>query len=102
MTDSAYARLERRFHRLYALREAAGVLHWDMSTLMPAGGAEARMEQLAALDVVCHEWLTAPDMGDLFEAAAAETGGLDPWPRANLREMRREWVHASALDAGLV
>ncbi len=27
---SAYASLESRFRRIYALREAAGVLHWDM------------------------------------------------------------------------
>ena len=39
---SAYVDLERRFRRLNALSEAAGLLHWDMSTMMPAGGAEAR------------------------------------------------------------
>ena len=102
MTESAYARLEARFRRLYALREAAGVLHWDMSAMMPAGGAEARTEQLAALDVTCHELLAAPDMDDLLAEAEAGADGLDPWQRANLGEMRREWRHATALDAGLV
>jgi hypothetical protein len=28
-------------------RNALGALHWDMATMMPAGGAEARAEQLA-------------------------------------------------------
>ena len=100
--SSAYQALESRFHRLGALREAAGMLHWDMSTMMPAGGAEARTEQLAALDVTCHELLADRRMGDLMSAADEESHGLDPWRRANLREMRRAWLHATALEADLV
>ena len=107
MSDSttAYASLERRYRRIYALREAAGMLHWDMATLMPTGGAAARSEQLAALDVTCHELLIDPAMAELFQAAEAATAGdqqLGPWQRANLREMRREWRHATALDSDLV
>ena len=104
MTDQAgaYATLEQRFRRLYALREAAGVLSWDMSAMMPAGGAEARTEQLAALDVTCHEMLTAPELGALLDRAEAERAGLDDWQAANLRGMRREWAHANALDGALV
>ena len=100
--SSAYQALESRFRRLGALREAAGMLHWDMSTMMPAGGAEARTEQLAALDVTCHELLADRRMGDLLSAADEESHGLDPWRRANLREMRRAWLHATALEADLV
>ncbi|MGF1611475.1 MAG: carboxypeptidase M32 [Kiloniellales bacterium] len=99
---SAYGALEGRFRRLYALREAAAVLHWDMSAMMPAGGAAARTEQLAALDVTCHELITDAAMGELFAQAEVETATLDPWRAANLREMRREWLHATALEAGLV
>ncbi len=98
----AYQDLEARFRRLYALHEAAGILHWDMSTVMPEGGADARSEQLAALEVVCHEMLTDAALGDLFAAAEEEAGTLDPWARANLREMRREWRHATALETDLV
>ena len=40
MTEpSAYKTLESRFRRLAALGEAAGMLNWDASTLMPDGGA---------------------------------------------------------------
>ncbi|MDX1575470.1 MAG: carboxypeptidase M32, partial [Kiloniellales bacterium] len=103
---TAYAELEDRFRSLEALQEAAGVLHWDMATMMPKGGAEARGEQLAALDVACHERITAPELGDLLDAAEAEaeagSDSLGPWQRANLREMRRAWRHATALDADLV
>ena len=67
---SAYKELESRFSRLGALGEAEGVLHWDMSTMMPPGGMEARAEQLAALTVTRHELLTDPRVGDLLERAS--------------------------------
>ncbi len=99
---SPYETLETRFRRLSALREAAGLLQWDMSTMMPKGGAEARAEQMAALEVTCHELLTEPALADLLDEAEADSGGLDAWAGANLRHMRRRWRHETALDARLV
>ena len=55
-----YRELEKIFHRLSALGDAEGILHWDMSVIMPSGGADARAEQLAALKLTIHELLTAP------------------------------------------
>ena len=98
---SAYRELESRFRRMAALGEAAGMLHWDMSVLMPSGGVEARTEQLTALKLTTHEMKTDPALADLLDAAAGEA--LDgPWQVANLAEMRRIWVHANAVDADLV
>ncbi|MFQ5774717.1 MAG: carboxypeptidase M32 [Kiloniellaceae bacterium] len=99
---SAYEALERRFRRLSALRDAAGVLRWDMATMMPPGGAEARSEQLAAIQVTCHELLSDPALADLLAATADEAPDLDPWQRANLREMRRIRLHETALNPQLV
>ncbi|MPZ12544.1 MAG: carboxypeptidase M32, partial [Kiloniellaceae bacterium] len=99
---TAYEELSRKFKRLHALQEAQGVLSWDMSAMMPAGGAEARTEQLATLSVVCHEILTDPSLDELFDKASAETKGLDAWTQANLKEMHRRWLHATALESDLV
>ena len=99
---SAYGRLEQRFRRLSALQEAAGMLHWDMSTVMPDGGRSARAEQLATLGVVCHEILTEAETGALLDQAEGEAAALTPWQRANLSEMRRSHTHATALDSDLV
>ena len=41
-------------------------------------------------------------MPDLLARAEEGARGLDPWRAANLREMRRSWVHQSALPAELV
>lgn len=98
----AYAALEARFHRLSALGQAAAMLQWDMAAMMPPGGAEARAEQMAQLKLVCHEILADPALAELLAEAEAAAESLDPWQRANLHEMRRQWVHATALEPRLV
>ena len=99
---AAYADLESRFHRLYALRNAIGALEWDWAAMMPSGGAEARTEQLAAIKLVCHELLADPAVGDLLDGAEQDRAALDGWQQANLTEMRRQWIHETALDGRLV
>ena len=96
-----YDALERRFRRLGALGEAGGVLQWDSAVLMPPGGAAARAEQVAMLKVLGHEMLTHPSVAELLEGAAQQSE-LDAWQRANLREMRRQWLHATAVPGDLV
>ncbi|MFD2204346.1 carboxypeptidase M32 [Kiloniella antarctica] len=99
---SSYQALEKKFRRMNAIGEASGVLGWDMSTVMPAGGAEARMEQLAALSGVRHEILTSREMEDLFAGALEKKGDLGSWQLANLREMQRIWRHATTLESDFV
>ncbi|UMY17659.1 carboxypeptidase M32 [Methylobacterium organophilum] len=98
----AYDALAATFIRIGAIQDAAGILGWDMQTLMPDGAAEGRAEQLAQLSVVAHEILVAPRTGDLLGQAQDETKDLGEWERANLREMRRAYLHASAVPADLV
>ncbi len=73
------------------------ILHWDLATLMPPGGAASRGDQLALLKAMRHGLITDPAMEDLLEAADADPD-LDGWQRSNLREMRRVWSHATALS----
>jgi len=100
--ETAYDQLVSCFRRRGALEEAAGVLHWDTATLMPSGGAEARGEQIATLNVLSHELLTDTRLSDLLDAAEDDVSALDAWQAANLREMRRSWRHATAVESRLV
>jgi carboxypeptidase Taq len=102
MSNTSYEQLERRFKRMSALGEAEAVLHWDMSAIMPRGGAAARAEQLAELKAVQHGLMTAPEMAGLFAAAEQAGDELKGWQPANLREMKRRWVKATALTEDLV
>ena len=97
---TAYAQLKAAFAKANTIGDALSVLSWDMATTMPTGGAERRAEQMALLKTMVHDILTAPEMGELL--AKAECSVDDPWDRANLREMRRDWVHATAVPADLV
>ncbi|CAA7616775.1 Metal-dependent carboxypeptidase [Magnetospirillum sp. LM-5] len=93
-------RLEAIFDKAATLGEALAVLSWDMSAMMPEGGARARAEQMALIKTIIHQTVTAPEVQDLLGAAGSEA--LDPWRAANLHEMHRDWVHAAAVPAQLV
>ncbi len=97
---NAYESAAHKFTRIATLNEAAAVLNWDAATMMPAGGAEARGEQLAALAGLAHELLTAPALADDLAEAAAPPG--DAWAAANLDLMREEQLRATALPRDLV
>lgn len=98
----AYRSLATRFARIGAVEDAAGILGWDAQTSMPQGAAEGRAEQLAQLRVITHEILTAAETGDLIAQASDDEAALGAWERANLREMRRAYLHASAVPGDLV
>lgn len=97
--NKAYQSLERHFARLSSLNDAIGILCWDKEVIMPHGAAERRAENLAMLEGLRHEILTAPEMAELLASADA---GDDVWRRANLAEMQRLHTHATALPGDLV
>ena len=99
---NAYQQLEDRFSRISALDDALRVLGWDTQVNMPPGGAEARAEQVAAMRLTIREKIVAPDVRDWLAEAEGEAGRLDIWKRANLTEMRRRFVHSTAVPAELV
>jgi len=95
MTD--YQDIEKRFRRLGALQEAAGLLQWDTATLMPEGGAGARAEQSATLALVCHEILTDPAIGDLLDGAERQND-LDALAACQIcARCGGGWLHATAV-----
>lgn len=98
---TAYQELERRHARIAAIGDALGILGWDTQTIMPEGANDGRAEQTATLSVIAHELATDPRMADLLDEAEADTS-LDPWQRANLREMRRHHIQSTAIPADLV
>nr|WP_245216071.1 carboxypeptidase M32 [Pararoseomonas baculiformis] len=87
-----------RFSRIATVNEAAAMLGWDASAMMPPGGGAARGDQLAVLAGVAHGMLVAPDMAEDLAAATAEGA----WDEANLALMRRAHRRATALPAELV
>ena len=101
MAQSAYSKLEKRYHRLGLLNEAGGILHWDSAAVMPAGAAAARGEQVAELKALGHSLVTAPETADLIEAASQQTD-LNNWQKSNLELIKRHWTRATAIPEDLV
>lgn len=99
---TAYQQLEARKKRVSALSNAMGILHWDQQTMMPDGAAPARASVLAELSVMMHEMETGNDLSDLLDQAESEAHHLDAWQRANLREIRHQFIHANAMPPDLV
>lgn len=98
----AYAALEAHFARRSGLQGALGILNWDARTMMPPAASSARADQLAALEGAIHGALLDPRVGDWLAEAEADAHNLDDWQRANLAEMRREYLLATAVPAALV
>ena len=98
---TAYQDLEATFRRVRRLEEIAGVLYWDMRTMMPAGGADGRAAQLSELTLLSHEMMTSPELAAKLDDATAEVSDDDVLS-ASLREMKRTHLHANAGDAKLV
>jgi len=101
MTQS-YNVLEQKFKTLSAIEDSAAILHWDASTMMPKNSADSRGEQLATLSGIAHSNLISTEVSDLLDEAESHITRLNKWQQANLRLMRKRWLHASALDPEMV
>ncbi len=99
--DLSYATLEQRLRELGSVAHAQRMLGWDEAVMMPVGGGERRGEALAALAGIVHRQLTSSETGDLI-AAAAQERDLDAWQRANVHEIERSRLRATALPDALV
>ena len=95
----AYQHLHERFARIGHLEHAEAMLAWDEAAMMPAGAGSARAGALAALRTMIHEATAAPEVGELL--AAAEGEDLDPWQRANVYCIARQWRRSAAVPAAL-
>ncbi|MEL6271750.1 MAG: carboxypeptidase M32 [Chloroflexota bacterium] len=72
-----YEALVSRLKDINNIGQAEAVLHWDMETQMPEGGAEARGDQLTTLSRIRHEMFTSDATGELLEQAAGEMADAD-------------------------
>ncbi len=86
-----------RLHHLGHLQALAG---WDQAANMPPKGNEARAAALAEMAALLHRMRTEPRLRD--QLARAEQEPLSELQRANLREMRRQWLASNALPEALV
>ncbi len=96
----AYDELKKHWTRLYHFEHLQAIAGWDQSAMMPVKGASARAHAIAEMEGLLHSLRTEARLPGLLDRAAAES--LDDFARANLVEIRREWLAANALPQPLV
>ena len=93
------------------INSAASLLSWDQETYMPAGGGEARAEQISTLQGIAHQKLISPNMERLLttwvDPATGEIredsgDGWDEPTRSLLREVWRDFSRAKKLPSDFV
>lgn len=96
----AYRFLETQAEKMSILEEVLGLLNWDASTIMPKGSSPARGEQIGTLSVMVQEIVKNPAYKEALEDAEHEA--LSPEQKANLREMKRAYIHKASLTPDLL
>lgn len=100
MENKNYQQLTRIFTRLSRFSHLSAMAGWDMFTMMPPGGSQARGEALAELSVLQHQILTDKNVAVWLAGSAQED--LNDVEQANLREMTRHYQQAALLPETLV
>jgi carboxypeptidase Taq len=95
--NTAYAELMAYQRQTEALGMVAGRLEWDQETMMPAGAAEQRSEECAAIEGILHARRTDPRVGAWLAAADP----ADAVGRAQVRHIRRSFDRATKVPGDL-
>ena len=103
--------LTARLLEIQRINSAASLLSWDQETYMPAGGGEARAEQISTLQGIAHQKLVSSEVKGLLESwVNPETGEIlespeEAWDepsRSLLREVWRDYSRAKKLPSDFV
>ena len=75
MSLKEYNQLKEVFSKASIASDIEGILHWDMSTMMPHNSRNQRAEQLAYLSKIIHDKISSNEVRDLRSAAILAGAG---------------------------
>jgi carboxypeptidase Taq len=101
--EEGYAELRRRLGEVEDLRQAAELLSWDQTVMMPPTGAAIRAEQLTTLSRLAHQLFTSDAIGELVERLRPYEESLpyDSDEASTIRVTRRDWEKERRIPAEL-
>jgi len=100
MSLKSYNKLKKIFSQISISSDIEGILHWDMSTMMPTNARKQRSEQLAFMATLKHKLISDAGVDNLI--GEVEETSLEPKDLANFKEMKREHLFLSALPSNLI
>ena len=74
----AYQELRARLAKIHDLDRVKALLEWDARTIMPDGGASARVEQITSVERSRHERFASEEVGQLLEEVRSFEQSLPP------------------------
>lgn len=98
---NSYEKLEARFRQANRLNELRSISQWDEAVVMPTGGGESRGHALAELSLIIQNLLNASEVGDWIEEAAQNSKNLSAWQKANLGEIKKQYLEATTIPPEL-
>src|SRR2546422_3590736 len=104
MPPAAFTALKLRLEKIHDLAQAQQVLEWDQRTMMPAGGAAARVEQIASLERARHERFASIEIGELLDSCRSYEESLPPDhdDAAPIPVVRRDFAKAVRVTSRLL
>ena len=99
MGNEAYKELKKIFSQSSISSDIEGILHWDMSTMMPTKARRQRADQLAFMAKIKHKLISNIRVKELIKKV--EDVSLGKEDRENFIEMKREHLFISSLPKKL-
>ena len=97
---NSYKKLKKIFLDASITSDIEGILHWDMSTMMPINSRKQRSEQLAFMSKLKHNILSSQIVEELLNET--DVNKLNSYDKINFQEMKREYLFLSSLPSDLV
>lgn len=103
-TGKTFEEFKRKLLEINHLSSSAAVLHWDLETYMPKGGASARAKTFSALAGVVHEKFTSAEFEKLLTALKddLDSGRLGKAESCVVREIWRDFTREKKLPKEFV
>ena len=70
--NSSYQQLKKIFRQASIASDIEGILHWDMSTMIPINARNQRSDQLAFMAKLKHNLLSSNQVDDLIKETKIE------------------------------
>jgi carboxypeptidase Taq len=102
MIEAGFSELVSRLKHAHTLGTVGDLLSWDEQVNLPAGAAEQRAAQHAALADVQHTAATDPRIGELLATFERQASALTDEQRIILTQARRDYDRATKLPAEFV
>ena len=94
-----YQSIETAMEKIDRIKNAIGILDWDITVNIPLGSIEGRSKEIVELTNIVHDRLEQLEALDILKIVELEK--LDPWQNANLYETARTIREATFIDETL-